>query len=109
MKKLCLISIIFWLILVIFGCGEISNVRSIEIPVEIDVSFDAKKEIAKKVVEEVSIDLNERLLSRFPNVSNERLNSLNFGWGTSYQIGKRTVFVAIEINWKGEFKEPAGR
>ncbi len=105
MKKLCVISIMFWMVLVIYGCGDISNMRSLQVLIEIDTNFDAKMEIAKKVVQEVNIDLKERLLKRFPDVSKERLNTLRLGWGWEAELFKRTVFVEIEIQWQGKFKE----
>ncbi len=105
MKNLCLISIMFWIVLVISGCGDITYERSLRIPVEIDTNYDAKMEIAKKVAQEVHIDLEERLLTKFPNVSKERLNNLEFLYGWEVEHIKRTVFVEIKISWKGEFNE----
>lgn len=105
MKKLCLIYIIFWIVPVISGCGDITYERSLRIPVEIDTNYDAKMVIAKKVAQEVHIDLEERLLTKFPNVSKERLNNLEFLYGWEVEPINRTVFVEIKISWNGEFNE----
>ena len=105
MNRLLLISILFLTVLVIPGCEGITYERSLRIPVEKDTNFSAKIEIAKNVAQEVYIGLEERLLSKFPNVSKERINTLSISYGWEVQTLKKTVFVIIKISWKGEFNE----
>ena len=105
MKKICSISIMFWMVLIITGCDDVTHTRSLKVPVEIGTNYETNIEIAKKVAQDVNIDLKERVLLNFPSVPKEKLNSLSLLYGYTVHNLKTTVHVEIEIEWKGEFNE----